>query len=61
MSMGKSSPNDLYVEGQNPILDKKFAAYKKMNIWAGYGLGAALREDEIDTIYGKKKSEVPGS
>ena len=57
MSMGKSSPNDLYVEGQNPILDKKFAAYKKMNIWAGYGLGAALREDEIDTIIDLWKKE----
>ena len=57
MSMGKSLLNDFYVEGQNPILDKKFAAYKKMNIWAGYGLSAALRGDEVDTIIDLWKKE----
>ena len=61
MSMGKSLLNDFYVEGQNPILDKKFAAYKKMNIWAGYGLSAALRGDEVDTIIDlwKKENRCP--
>ena len=57
MSMGKSLLNDFYVEGQNPILGKKLAAYKKMNIWTGYGLSAALRGDEVDTIIDLWKKE----
>ena len=48
--MSKSSGTDRYIEGQNMVLDKKYLAYKKMNIWAGPAVGGALREDEIDML-----------
>ena len=55
--MDKSSSNNLYVEGQNPVLDEKFAAYKKMNIWGGYGISGALIDDEVDRIIDLWKKE----
>ena len=36
---------DLYTEGQNRELDKKYLAYKKMKIWRGPAVSGALRGD----------------
>ena len=48
---------DLYTEGQNRELDKKYLAYKKMNIWRGPAVSGALRGDEVDTLVDLWKKE----
>ena len=48
---------DRYIKGQNWVLDKKSLAYKKINLWAGFGLGEALNGDEVDTMVDLNKKE----
>ena len=55
--MSKSSQTDLYKEGINMVLDRKYLTYKKMNLWSGPALSETLREDEIETIVDLWKKE----
>ena len=49
--------NDRYIEGQYKELDKKYLAYKKMNLWAGPALSAALGKDEGDRFVDLERKE----
>ena len=42
--------NRYYCKGENPDLDKKFAQYKKLNIFAGSAVDNALSDKEGDTL-----------
>ena len=50
--MNGSEHKDLYRKGHDKDLDRKFALYKKKNIWAGNAYLETLTEDEIK-IMGK--------
>ena len=44
--MRGSDENDLYKEGQNLALDKRYSVYKKMRVFAGDGVDEALSDEE---------------
>ena len=53
----KMALNDRYIEGQDKELDKKYLAYKKMNLWAGPALSAALSKEEGDRFVDLERKE----
>ena len=44
--MRGSDENDLYKEGQNLALDKRYSVYKKIRVFAGDGVDEALSDEE---------------
>ena len=42
--------NRYYCKGENPDLDKKYAQYKKLNIFAGLAVDNALSDKEGDIL-----------
>ena len=41
---------DRYKEGHNPTLDERYSVYRRMNIFAGDGVDAALSNKEGDLL-----------
>ena len=48
--MSESSETDLYVQGRDGKLDRKYSEYKKLSLWSGPALSRALTEQEVSSL-----------
>ena len=49
---------DLYVQGRDRKLDKKYSEYKKLCLWSGTGLSCALREEDMNSLVDLWKKDL---